>query len=621
MKENTRRNSFIALSMATGIALSGCGGGGSSLTSVPGVDEETSWSFPVGHGLMAGEIIVQPGMQERHDSVVVSCPAGGSECVVTIAADGSATYDSTGGMPTVMAVPGTSLFETEMRENDFAEDLLDHWNKSELLREKMKLTAVNGAVVGARKDSLAFIIGAAATSSTDSRAQFLNASTEDIEIIGERDGITYGQLKEGPAGTLNIDVDWQLAEDVSPEARAEFRRAAKVWARRIQDDFSPSEIKKGRQVELTGRFREFNEDAETEDGLLIAVVQDSNTGDANWLAAASFADAVFNEPDNFEPGLGIIWVNWDKKEQLQKRWAGIMSHEIGHVLGIGPTRTRSWTANINYDDHTFTGPRAVKENDGEAVPLQWLDEDYNAVAPNTEGADRDRTHLGVCNSIVSYACDVKYVLIPTELEFAVLEDLGYDILDRNTASEPELYGYGAWGRYSFWGAGVERILSYDERNEDYPRPDFTDPYFGYEFATDELYASAEAFGIPPTTTLSDSSLFPDQGIVKWKGSLIGVDLGHNALPPVSGDAELGVSMETLFGTASFDDLQVITDDQIDDFRKTNLDYDISVAGNAFADSNGIVSGGFYGPEHEEMAGTLQDTSEAVNLLAGFGGKR
>ncbi len=98
-------------------------------------------------------------------------------------------------------------------------------------------------------------------------------------------------------------------------------------------------------------------------------------------------------------------------------------------------------------------------------------------------------------------------------------------------------------------------------------------------------------------------------------------MGHNALPPVSGNAELGVSLETPLGTANFNNLKVIEDGQIDDFRKTGLDYNIVVVGNASADSKSIVSGGFYGPEHEEMAGTLQDTSEAVNLLAGFGGKR
>ena len=38
--------------------------------------------------------------------MVVSCPAGGPACVVTVAADGTASYDRTGGVPGVMAAYG-----------------------------------------------------------------------------------------------------------------------------------------------------------------------------------------------------------------------------------------------------------------------------------------------------------------------------------------------------------------------------------------------------------------------------------------------------------------------------------------------------------------------------------
>lgn len=37
---------------------------------------------------------------------------------------------------------------------------------------------------------------------------------------------------------------------------------------------------------------------------------------------------------------------------------------------------------------------------------------------------------------------------PSELDLAYLDDIGYEILDAETASEPELYGYGAWGQFS-----------------------------------------------------------------------------------------------------------------------------------------------------------------------------
>ena len=167
---------------------------------------------------------------------------------------------------------------------------------------------------------------------------------------------------------------------------------------------------------------------------------------------------------------------------------------------------------------------------------------------------------------------------------------------------------------------MERILTYNERGE-FVSSSFAEPYRGYEFATDEFRAGAEAFGVSPVTTLGDSPLSLNQETVTWSGSLIGVDLGHEALPPVSGSAVLSVSLSDFQGTAQFDDLKMIVDGQTNAFRTTELRYDISVTGNAFTDSDGLISGGLYGPGHEEMAGTLHDTTEAVNLLAGFGGDR
>ena len=61
-------------------------------------------TLPSDHGLAAGSVTVQPGASDEHGDVVVSCPAGGSACVVNVAANGSATYDRTGGMPTVSPV-------------------------------------------------------------------------------------------------------------------------------------------------------------------------------------------------------------------------------------------------------------------------------------------------------------------------------------------------------------------------------------------------------------------------------------------------------------------------------------------------------------------------------------
>ena len=117
-------------------------------------------------------------------------------------------------------------------------------------------------------------------------------------------------------------------------------------------------------------------------------------------------------------------------------------------------------------------------------------------------------------------CRDRETMYPTELDFAYLADIGYEVLDPATASEPEVYGYGAWGRYSAWGAGVERALEFGEQMRDHVR------------------AGTDAFGIAPDVPLADIHS-PVLGDLTWVGSLLGVDLGRGAmLPPVFGSAKL-----------------------------------------------------------------------------------
>jgi len=78
--------------------LSACGGGGA------GPKDESPVPFELldGHGLAPGEITVEAGASEEHGNVVVSCPAGGESCVLSVADDGSASYQRTGGIPSLV---------------------------------------------------------------------------------------------------------------------------------------------------------------------------------------------------------------------------------------------------------------------------------------------------------------------------------------------------------------------------------------------------------------------------------------------------------------------------------------------------------------------------------------
>ena len=67
-------------------------------------------ALPAGHGLPSGEITVAPGESEEHGNIILSCPAGGQACVLNVAADGSASYARTGGMPALRILPLTVGF-------------------------------------------------------------------------------------------------------------------------------------------------------------------------------------------------------------------------------------------------------------------------------------------------------------------------------------------------------------------------------------------------------------------------------------------------------------------------------------------------------------------------------
>lgn len=95
--------------------LAGCGGGGAG----KGAMVDTGpllLPLPAGHGLAAGQFSIPAGASEEHGNGVISCPAAGPACVVTVADDGSATYERTGGIPTfrivLMPGPGLSVSDT-----------------------------------------------------------------------------------------------------------------------------------------------------------------------------------------------------------------------------------------------------------------------------------------------------------------------------------------------------------------------------------------------------------------------------------------------------------------------------------------------------------------------------
>ncbi len=564
-----------------------------------------SWNLPPGHGLAAGEIMVAPGAAEELGNVVVSCPADGAACVVTVAADGTASYVRTGGTPSV-------TIWGHAQDNPTAEDLLDHWNDPQTLRSALALSGLSRSDVAEGNQDLRALLDVANGDPGNVGVRFRNVQPESVDIVGERDGITYGQWKSGPAGTLDIEFDFRFVHGYDSELmRAGMEREGKLWSWRLKDTFDEHVIKRGTSIHVSHpKYVSLNQDVPV-DGLLVFIFEEPGV----WAGAP--AQPTRPNVNHFQPlwggvrypDLGPI-VEALGHDPMTRVWA--MAHELGHILGVGGWNTLidapSGDHLINRENHTFEGPEATRANNGRPVPFQWwFEERKMAVAPGTPGAAPDYGHLGVCDSLMSYGAtcaDGETVpSVPAEIDFAFLADIGYEVLDATTASEPEVYGWGAWGRYSAWGAGVQRTLWLSAEDK----------------FVDRLRAGADAFGIAPSTSLAESSALT--GTATWSGSLLGVDLGQKMLPPVFGNAELQVDLERLRGTVRFDDLSVSIENKVEPFRQSRLYYGIRVSGNAFSDDDNHVSGAFYGPSHEEMAGILNDQSPDVNLLAGFGGKR
>ena len=103
MLRRRNRLSLLAAAVSFLAMLSGCGGGGSVVDSVPMPPMDNTVALagvPANHGLAPMEAFtVQPGASEEHGNVEVSCPAGGPACVVSVAEGGAVEYVAAGGVP------------------------------------------------------------------------------------------------------------------------------------------------------------------------------------------------------------------------------------------------------------------------------------------------------------------------------------------------------------------------------------------------------------------------------------------------------------------------------------------------------------------------------------------
>ncbi len=507
-------------------------------------------------------------------------------------------------------------------KNIGAADLRTSWNDTGPVAATLGIAPPTKARAGALKSALGKL-KAPHVSAAESAAALPKVPDASITVLGERDGIAYGAWKGGPAGTMPVTFYFGPHETpsatgfvdrkggVSREFMAVLRRSTRIWTRRLLSD--------GKRRDVTIKVVEGNKYKDIDtirdvEGIVVQV----RVNDFGRVSAGPISYDSGTDGDKFMPYYGNMRISSHVHDNLHDGMAHSVAHEFGHVLGIAPYGFTLYTGTY-YDPkaHTWSGPNALRANGGKPVPLQWVDgrKWWEVEEPHAEGARRDTGHLGVCSSVMAYCADTYAGGTPSELDFAILADLGFNVLDAKVAAETERYGHAAWGAWAAWGVSVERDLRdnfHEAHNDLTPTPH------------DFLQVQADAFGTAPTTALSDNAAL--RGRAVWNGSLLGVDLGSGRLPPVVGDAKLRVNLDRLDGELRLQNLTVHLGGGSQPirtlpFRQAALRYDIDISGNGFASARNRVRGNFHGPAHQEMAGVIKDVRPEVQLLGGFGGVR
>ena len=509
------------------------------------------------------------------------------------------------------------------RNNPTAADLLDRWGH----RQTHWVVEGLSLIEPADGDDAADLRRLQTAARTDDEAVVAPdlQDGDEVSVLGARRGVTYGRWTGGPADTLSIEFDlsragWQVRND--PAFRAMLERAGKAWSHRIADTWSTWERRadtyKGYFIDGSNHTQVYvGAGGEISTGLEIDVRDnDLPEGTAGWASEGT------RPRESWEPRFGSIEVDRNYLQDAgEASLFSTLTHEIGHVLGAwkGGAETEEYAPYTDTEAGTWTGPNVVALHGG-AAPFQdnadshaWVDGERDP-----EATEYDFSHSGVCESLMAY-CGFEEALtafLPQAIDFAFLADLGMTIAEET--DRPETYGLAGWTDYAAFTLAVSRDLRMTLADPQ-PHYDGTPNAWQTLEITDLLRVGVDAFGYRSTGDFGMSyPLEGSMGKVCYAGGLIGAAIDYDWMPPVTGDANLAVDLGTLDGTASFTSLEVTSNGIPEPFASGTLYYPIALSENGISgtEPDSTLSADFYGPGHEEVAGTLHDPR--AGLLASFG---
>ena len=566
----------------------------------------------------------------------------GSDSVAP-ARESSGTATDPGATPDTMGTPGsdsrevvTSVFQPDVpgtepgsvrqallpRHNPAAGDLLDHWGHRQRHGITQGLSLPERAGGGDAAD-LRRLQAAAQTAGEAPVAPDLH--DDEVRILGAHRGVTYGRWTGGPADTLSIEFDLSRAGLPMHDAafRAMLERAGKAWSHRVADTWTtwvrPEGAHKGWFINGGDHIEvRVGAGGEISTGLEIDIVDaDLPETSAGW------ANSGAQRPGgSWEPRFGSIEIDTAHlREAGESRLYSTLVHEIGHLLGAwqGGSETEDYAPYTDTESGTWTGPHVVALHGGPAPfqddgdPHGWVDGQRDPFAPSFDFA-----HSGVCASIMAY-CNSEAALPPHSphaVDFAFLADLGVTVIQET--GRPETYGLAGWTDYAGFTLSVSRDLRVT-RADPQPYYDRLEREWQGLEVTDLLQVGVDAFGYRTTGDIGITVAGANPlGSVRYTGGLIGAAINRDGMPPVTGDASLSVDLGTLDGAASFTSLALHAGGSAETFAGGVLHYPLAVSGNALVGTQveSTLLADFYGPEREDVAGTLHDPR--AGLLASFG---